>query len=158
MPTVLIKDDWKLEYQHLLKVFKEFNDTFPSGFVDRNRKSGIRCFTGTATTGRTNKLQAIDFWMGIKRNPENGIWTHLYGKYANLSNLNLKVDDNPNNCMYSFEGEPVVKSCSVKWPCGICRVSQSHLLHLKGLCKNDLDFYDDEFYIYGLKNNRPHFK
>ena len=152
MPTVFTLDEWKSKYQQVLKVFKEFNETFPSGFVDRNKKSGLRCFTGTG------KMQEIDFWMGIERNPDNGVWTHLYDKYANLSNLNLKDDDNPSNCVYNFEAEPVVQRCSMKWPCGICRVSQSHLLHLKGLGKNDLDYYDDEFYIYGLTNNRPYFK
>ena len=152
MPTVLTVDEWKSKYQQVLKVFKEFNETFPSGFVDKNIKSGIRCFTGTG------KMQGIDFWMGIKRNPENGVWTNLYDIYANLSNLNLDTDVDPHNCVYNFMAEPVVKSCSYKFPCAICRVSQSHLLHLKGLCKNDLDFYDDEFYIYGLTNNRPYFK
>ena len=121
--------------------------------MDKNKKSGIRCFSGG-----TSKMQTIDFWMGIKRNPENGLWTHLYAPLANLSNLNLKANADPENCVYNFEGEPVVGSCSYKFPCAICRVSQSHLLYLKGLCKNDLDFYDDEFYIYGLKNNRPYFK
>ena len=151
MPTAKTRDRWKLKYQEVLKVFKEFNETFPSGFVDKNRKSGRRCFTDDG-------MQLIDFWMGIKRNAENGVWTHLYDKYANLSNLNLKADADPHNCVYTFEEKPLVKSCSLKWPCGICRVSQSHLLHLKGLCKKDLDFYDDEYYIYGLKNNRPYFK
>ena len=154
MPTVFTLDEWKSKYQQVLKVFKEFNETFPSGFVDKNKNSGIRCFTSG-----TGKMQGIDFWMGIKRNPDNGVWTHLYDIYANLSNLNLEANANPHgNCVYNFDAEPSVKTCSYKWPCGICRVSQSHMLHLKGLCKTDLDFYDDQFYIYGLKNNRPYFK
>ena len=154
MPTVFTVDEWKSKYQQELKVFKEFNETFPSGFVDKNKKSGIRCFTSG-----NGKMQGIDFWMGIKRNPDNGVWNNLYDIYDNLSNLNLEANANPHgNCVYNFDAEPSVKTCSYKWPCGICRVSQSHMLHLKGLCKTDLDFYDDQFYIYGLKNNRPYFK
>ena len=60
MPTVFTVDEWKSKYQQVLKVFKEFNETFPSGFLDKNIKSGIRCFTGT------DKMQGIDFWMGLE--------------------------------------------------------------------------------------------
>ena len=154
IPTAFDEDEWKYKYQRVLEVFKEFNETFPSGFVDKNKKSGIRCFAGG-----TDKMKTVDFWMGITRNPENGVWTSLYEVYneTNLSNLNLKENLNA-NCVFNYDGEPVVSSCSYKFPCAICRVSQSHLLFLKGLCKNDLALYDNEFYIYGLKNNRPYFK
>ena len=153
IPTAFDEDEWKYKYQRVLEVFKEFNETFPSGFVDKNKKSGIRCFDGG-----TSKMKKVDFWMGITRNPENGVWTSLYAPSTNLSNLNLKANVETDNCVINNDGEPDVASCSYKFPCAICRVSQSHLLFLKGLCKNDLAFYDEEFYIYGLKNNRPYFK
>lgn len=121
--------------------------------MDKNKKSGIRCFDGA-----TSKMKTIDFWMGITRNPKNGVWTSLYAPSTNLSNLHLKANVETDNCVFNLDGKPVVASCSYNRVCAICRVSQSHLLFLKGLCQNDLAFYDKEFYIYGLKNNRPYFK
>ena len=145
----MTNNKWQEVYNNILHVFQSVNDTFPSGFLDKTKGSGIRCFSETS---------AIDFWMGMKRNPNNGKWYSPYNSDLDLSNLYLKAKSNYHNCVYIYDAKPKTSSCLKVYPCGICKISVDKVLYLKGLCKDDLDLYDEKYYVYGLKNNRPYFK
>ena len=145
----MTNNKWQEVYNDTLHVFQSVNDSFPSGFLDKTRETGIRCFS---------EISAIDFWMGMKRNPNNGKWYSPYNSDLDLSNLYLKAKSNYHNCVYIYDAKPKTSSCLKVYPCGICKISVDKVLYLKGLCKDDLDLYDEKYYVYGLKNNRPYFK
>ena len=146
MPTVSKKDEFVDEYKKIQKVFKAINVTFPSAFVDKTKEDGIQCLNGQSV------------WSGMQRNPANDNWYHHH-TLKNLSDIGIKATNEDSNCvdinLYGF----TTILCSKVWPCGICTVPQDKILYLKGLCIDQYDYhYDKEFYIYGLKNNRPHFR
>ena len=149
IPIINNNDQVPKVYDKVLNIFKQVNNTFPSAFADNTKPSGIRCFSETS---------AIDFWFGIKRNKKNGQWYSPYSKYTNFSNFEMKVSSESHNCLYTYAGTSYATHCTKKWPCGICKISQDHILYLKGLCIDDLDLYDVQYYVYGIKNNRPYFK
>ena len=157
MPTLLYDHEWIERHEEIKTIFMAVNDTFPSSFVDSTLAS-LEGYVGMESHCGMTNAKEIDFWTGIKRHPENGSWYHLYDPLADLSNIDLKVPSETHNCVYNFGGKPVTRGCRDAWPCGICRVSQTMLLYLKGLCQTDYEVYDKKFYIFGLKNNRPYFR
>ena len=148
LPVVKKDGQWVEKHEEIFKIFKAINDTQSSAFVDYTKKSGIQCFSDNT----------IDFWMGMQRNTSNLVWYNIYDSSDNFSNLNLIVQSENQNCVYNYGGNPDPERCGKKFPCGICSVSNDKVLYLKGLCHDDLSFFDNEYYIYGLKNNRPYFR
>ena len=142
MPALKHENEWALQYEKTRKIFKEVNETFPSSFVDK-------CWIGGS---------GIEYWIGNQRYPENGTWYHLYDPLVDMSDFDLKVSFESHNCVANIGGKPNPRVCTFAWPCGMCEVSKTKILYLKGLCIADLEFYDTDFYIYGLKNNRPYFR
>ena len=147
-PIIYQNDQWEKVHNDVLDVFKAVNETFPSAFRDNGRASGIRCFTDTFD---------IYFWVGNQRNPIKGDWKSEFDPTGDFSKLDVVVSSLSANCIYNFAGIPKPSNCLKKFPCGICKISQNHMLYMKGICEKDLDLYDTEYYIYGVKNNRPYF-
>ena len=147
-PIIYQRDQWEKVHNDMLDVFNAVNETFPSAFRDNGRKSGIRCFS---------KTNDIDFWVGNERNPVNGDWKSEFDPTGDFSKFDVVVSSLSANCIYNFAGNPKPSNCHKKFPCGICKVSQNHMLYMKGICEKDLDLYDTEYYVYGVKNNRPYF-
>ena len=151
MPTVKQDHEWIDKHEEIYNIFKAVNDSQPSAFRDNGKKSGLKCFQGFS-------LDIIDFWMGMQRNPSSGKWYSIYDPSDELSDLSIKVSSENDNCVFNVGGQPDPDRCSKEFPCAICSVSQDKVLYLKGLCEDDLKIYDIEYYIYGLKNNRPYFR
>ena len=152
LPTVFYDHEWIDKHEEIKKIFRAVNDSFPSSFVDSTFNYGMGSHCGM------RNAKEIDFWTGIRRHPENGTWYHLYDPLADMSHIDLEVPSEIHNCVYNLGGKPITKGCTDAWPCGICKVSLTHLLYLKGLCQADYEVYDKQFYIFGLKNNRPYFR
>ena len=137
------------EYERIKRIFTAVNDTFPSSFVDNNKKNGVQCWSG--------KGKVIQFWTGIQRNLEKNVW-YNYHTSTELPNIGLTTSGINYDCVSLLDGVPTPLPCTKIWGCGICTVPQDKILYLKGFCKDDREFFDTEFYIYGLKNNRPYFR
>lgn len=48
-----------------------------------------------------------------------------------------------------------------RFSCGYCSLPKKELLKLKGICYEDVErdfFYDFDYYIYGQRNGKPHFR
>ena len=148
LPTVKRNQEFSDNHEKIFEIFKTINYTQPSGFLEKTNDHGITCFKGFSS-------DSIDFWMGMQRNSQNGKWYSLYEPSIELPNLEIKGWD---NCLTNVGGIPDSDYCTKESPCGICSVSQDKVLYLKGLCKDDLTLYDNEYYIFGLKNNRPYFR
>ena len=149
MPTVKRNQDFPKDHEKIIEIFKAINHTQPSGFLDKNNDQGITCFKGFSS-------DSIDFWTGMQRNSQNGKWYNLYEPSVELPNLEIPPTND--KCLTNVGGIPDSDECTKESPCGICAVSQDKVLYLKGLCKDDLTLYDTEYYIFGLKNNRPYFR
>ena len=149
MPTIAQKDEWIDEYERIKDIFQIVNDTFPSSFVDSNLKNGVQCWKSQG--------KVIQFWTGLLRNAEKKVW---YNKHTltELPNIGLADSGSDYNCVSIIEEVPTPLPCHKIGPCAICTVSKDKILYLKGFCKDDREFFDTEFYIYGLKNNRPYFR
>ena len=158
MPTLIHDHEWIDRHNEMKKIFEVVNETFPSSFTDSTLQNGLKGYVGMGFHCGMRNAKDINFWTGIKRHPEDGNWYHLYDPFADLSDINLKVPSETHNCVYNLGGKPITNGCTEAWACGICRVSQTMILYLKGLCKADYEVYDKQFYIYGLKNNRPYFR
>ena len=87
-------------------------------------------------------------------------WTNPFDNMSKLPNLNPKVTQSYQKCVYNLGGKVVYTSCKTnKFPCGICKVPKGKLLYMKGLCEEDIEkLYDTQYYMDGAKNNRPYFK
>ena len=110
---------------------------------------------------RKSRICAPTFWAvcySLQRNSSTGQWYNIYDPSDKLSDLSLTVSSENDNCVYNVGGMADPDRCSKEFPCAICSVSQDKVLYLKGLCEDDLKLYDIEYYIYGLKNNRPYFR
>ena len=152
IPPLVYKSSQKEEmYNNVKEIFVSTNKTFPSGFLDKTTDAGIRCFTS-----KTNS--DIGFWLGIKWNQNEGKWYSPFNQSVNFSEFNEKIAEQEYNCAYIYSNLLYTQVCKNTYPCGICRVPQYKLIHLKGLCKYGYDLFDFQYYIYGLKNNRPYFK
>ena len=149
MPSVKRNQDFPKDHEKIIEIFKAINYTQPSGFLDKTYDQGITCFKGFSS-------DSIDFWTGMQRNSQNGKWYSLYEPSVELPNLEIPPTNN--KCLSNKGGIPDSDPCTKESPCGICAVSQDKVLYLKGLCKDDLTLYDIEYYIFGLKNNRPYFR
>ena len=149
MPTVKRNQDFPKDHKKIIEIFKAINYTQPSGFLDKTYDQGITCFKGFSS-------DSIDFWTGMQRNSQNGKWYSIYEPSVELPNLEISPTND--NCLTNVGGIADSDECTKQSPCGICAVSQDKVLYLKGLCKDDLTLYDTEYYIFGLKNNRPYFR
>ena len=149
MPTVKRNQDFPKDHEKIIEIFKAINYTQPSGFLDKTYDQGITCFKGFSS-------DSIDFWTGMQRNSQNGKWYSIYEPSVELPNLEISPTND--NCLTNVGGIADSDECTKESPCGICAVSQDKVLYLKGLCKDDLTLYDTEYYIFGLKNNRPYFR
>ena len=55
--------------------------------------------------------------------------------------------------------KPTDFPCDATFPCGNCKLPKSKLLFLKGICANDIEtLYDNQYYVFGIKNDRPYFR
>ena len=149
MPTVKRNQDFPKDHEKIIEIFKAINYTQPSGFLDKTYDQGITCFKGFSS-------DSIDFWTGMQRNSQNGKWYSIYEPSVELPNLEISPTND--NCLTNVGGIADSDECTKQSPCGICAVSPDKVLYLKGLCKDDLTLYDIEYYIFGLKNNRPYFR
>ena len=149
-PIVNRNDDWRKKYDETWDLFKTVNESFPSSFVDKNKISGIQCFS--------SRTGDISVWTGITRNATTGIWYTKYNRALDFSNFELLVPSETMNCAYYKFGKPSSIPCNSKAPCGTCKISLNTVLYLKGLCTSDLENYDTKYYFYGVMNNRPYLK
>ena len=149
-PIVNKNDDWRKKYDETWDLFKTVNESFPSSFVDKNKISGIQCFS--------SRTGDISVWTGITRNATTGIWYTKYNPSLDFSNFELLVPSETMNCAYYKFGKPSSIPCNSKAPCGTCKISLNTVLYLKGLCTSDLENYDTKYYFYGVINNRPYLK
>ena len=149
-PIVNRNDDWRKKYDETWDLFKTVNESFPSSFVDKNKISGIQCFS--------SRTGDISVWTGITRNATTGIWYTKYNPSLDFSNFELLVPSETMNCAYLKFGKPSSVPCNRLSPCGTCKISLNTVLYLKGLCTSDLENYDTKYYFYGVINNRPYLK
>ena len=150
-PLVYKYSQWEKVYNDAKEVFVSVNKTFPSGFLDKTRPNGIRCFTS-----KTNS--EVYFWAGMKWNDVDENWFSPSQPSVDISNFKFKVNSGDPNCIYFYENAFEKLSCQAKSPCGLCKVPENKVIYLKGLCQSGYDTFDMKYYVDGLKNNRPYFK
>ena len=152
-PLVYKNSHMKEVYNEVREVFVSMNETFPSGFLDKTRDGGIRCFVSKTSSAD------LDFWLGIKWNHIERKWYSPFFKpFLDLMEFKEEPIKDTNNCAYFFGKKFVESQCQRKYPCGICKFPQAKLLYLKGLCEYGYDVFDFQYYVYGLQNVRPYFK
>ena len=151
IPPVVYKNSLIKEiYNEVKDIFINVNTTSPSGFLDKTRKVGIRCFVS-----KTNS--EMDFWSGMKWNQVEGKWYSPFKPFENIS-LKAEIQEEGFNCGYFYDNLFHNIPCQRKFPCGICKVPHDKLIFLKGLCNYGYDIFDMRYYVHGLKNNRPYFR
>ena len=107
-----------------------------------------RCFRGDGGS--------IAFWLGIKNLP-SGNWANVY-QLNQTVNINIKKYTN-NSCLAIFGERVVPFSCDSPDICGICKLPQDMILYMKGICPTFAKrVYDIQYFIHGVKNDRPYFK
>ncbi len=63
-------------------------------------------------------------------------------------------------CAYAW-GEGIdTSTCDNVFACGVCMLPRGKVYKLKGLCAEDIEDedYDLDYYVYGNKNGKPHFR
>ena len=49
--------------------------------------------------------------------------------------------------------------CDGKFPCGNCKLPDDKPLYLKGICADVIETtYDNQYYVYGIKHDKPYFR
>ena len=152
IPPLVHKNSQKEEvYNKVKQIFLLVNKTFPSGFQDKRRTDGIRCFVSKTSSD-------MNFWTGMKWNQIEGKWYSPFKPSMDFSDFKEEIVDENVNCGYIYANTFYNSGCQRKFPCGICEVRYDKVITLKGLCQYGYDLFDLKYYIYGLKNNRPYFK
>ena len=123
----------------------------------------LQLFTALNTSypGNDNCFQDADtitFWMGIRRNDVTNTWYNPFDSTMDFSYFELEVASDSENCAYIQGGKISPASCDGRSPCGICKIPEKKVLYLKGLCEDDNDWYDNQYYIHGSQNDRPFFQ
>ena len=151
-PLIYKTSQEKDVYNEVREIFVSMNKTFPSGFLDKTRDEGIRCFNSKTSSD-------LDFWLGMKWNHIEKKWFSPFFKpFLDLIAFKEEPNHDSNNCAYFFGNKFVESKCQRKYPCGICKLPQDKLMYLKGLCEYGYDVFDFQYYVYGLQNVRPYFK
>lgn len=97
------------------------------------------------------------FWLGQRKLLVNSTWRDPYNASADFKNFT--IIDSPEDCAYVFGDRIEPTACHNKFPCGVCEMEAGKLLKLKGLCADVIGtVFDTDYYIYGTKNGRPHFR
>ena len=79
--------------------------------------------------------------------------------WLNNSNVTMYADLSDEQCQYAFGNTMEVQPCTVKFPCGICKLPEGKRLIVKGMCEKDVeDSYDFDFGIYGTKDGKALFR
>ena len=152
IPPLVYKSSHKKEvYNEVKQIFLSVNKSFPSGFIDKTKTEGIRCFMSKTSSD-------MDFWIGMKFNHIEGKWYSPFKPLFDFSEFKEKPLGNSYSCGYFYGNMFVSSFCHKKFPCGICEAPHNKLIFLKGLCQFGYDLFDMKYYVYGLKNNRPYFK
>ena len=150
-PLVLMNSQKEEVYKEVKSIYVAVNKTFPSGFLDKTRAVGIRCFIS-----KTNS--DADFWIGMKWNSVEEKWFSPSKPSMDFSKFELSVISEDSKCAYIYANVLYNSPCNRKFPCGICKVPQEKLIYLKGLCEQGYNIFDQKYFVHGLKNNRPYFK
>ena len=152
IPPVVFKNSQKDEvYEEAKSIFIAVNKTFPSSFLDKSRGEGIRCFVSKTDSD-------IDFWLGMKWNQTKEEWYSPFKPSGDFSKFELDIISAEKKCAYIYGNTFYNSPCGRIYPCGICKVPEDTLIYLKGLCEEAYDIFDLQYYVYGLKNNRPYFR
>ena len=81
---------------------------------------------------------------------------------ADNSVSGLEALDENEQCAFTWGSSLETVDCSRLLACGVCLLPRNNnRLRLKGLCKENTDVeyeYDIDYYIYGQKNGKPHFR
>ena len=49
--------------------------------------------------------------------------------------------------------------CDGEFPCGNCKLPDDKSLYLKGICADVIEStYDNQYYVYGIKHDKPYFR
>ena len=153
IPPLIYKDSQQTEvYNDIREVYLSINKTFPSSFLDKTRSEGIRCFSSKASSA------SIDFWLGMKWDQNERKWYSPFKPLDDFSEFKQEIWQEGYNCGYISNDIFYNAPCVNTYPCGMCKFPQDKLVYLKGFCNSGYDIFDFQYYIYGVKNNRPYFK
>ena len=87
------------------------------------------------------------------------MWYNPKDLSQDFSMFVLEPPSESESCAYDFEGKPFTSTCANNYPCGICDIPDDQLIYMKGFCKQDIDdYYDVQYYVYGVNDERPRFK
>ena len=152
IPPFILTNSQKNEvYKDIKEIFITVNKTFPKAFFDKSKNSGIKCFPSKTKSD-------VDFWLGMKWNKVKEKWYSPFRPFMDLSKFKLSLISEDAKCSYIYANTLFSSPCERKFPCGICKIPDDTLIYLKGFCEQGYDIFDQQYYIYGLKNNRPYFK
>ena len=106
----------------------------------------------------------VNVWLGQYKNDSTGSWSSPYNDEEDFANF--KTPDTTSNCVYVLGDKVFPEECTQAAACGICKLGTATdipntIIKMKGVCEDDLlrkKNYDLDYYIYGVKNGRPHFR
>ena len=107
----------------------------------------------------------VNVWLGqYKKTDSSGSWSNPYDQDTIFTDF--KVPDTESNCVYVLGKKVFPEECAQAVACGICVLGQEQdipktIIKMKGVCVDDLmrnKNYDLDYYVYGVKNGRPHFR
>ena len=152
LPIVYDENQLKQDHENKKDIFELVNNT--------------KTISGNASQCFLTK-SSIVFWMGLQRNSKLENWFSPYDDLnQDFSNFTLDVPTEAYKCVYNFGGRAEPASCNKQrdvgnkvQPCGICEVPSERIFYLKGLCEKDInENYDVQYYVYGVRNQRPFFR
>jgi hypothetical protein len=96
------------------------------------------------------------FWLG--QNKINQSWVNPYDQFMPFDKFKMEADDKT-DCAYVVGDSIKAGGCRSWYPCAHCKLPPKTVVHLKGLCSSDIEwYYDTKYYPYGTIGGKPHFK
>ena len=106
----------------------------------------------------------VKLWLGQTKENSRGEWVNPYN--ANDDFNTFKIPRTPSKCVYVLGDKVFPAECSGPVACGLCNLGEDNtlpktIIKMKGICGDDLwrkKYYDLDYYVYGVKNGKPHFR
>ena len=133
-------------YQQIFEYCQRLDGTLPeiNGNLEEIHADTLEQFVNTEPENPFAECAAgenlVKFWI---RNP----------------NVTMYSDMSNQLCPYAFGKQVEMQPCTIKFPCGICKLPSAKRLLIKGICKKDVEYkYDFDFGIYGTQDGKPLFR
>ena len=168
---------YKVSRTSLFKACESVNGQLPVPFSEQELTESSRGFKevleamddGQKYLSICDKGGAPSYSLGLyleQTDAKNAMYVDPYNlRYGNSSTVSvLPLKNHGKKCVNGAGRSISPQDCHIARACGICYLKPYTRIKLKGLCSDEelkeqkKEWFDTDYYIYGVRNGKPHFR